>query len=221
MNNKRSIITNRKPKIKYHQERSTTQTTIRVIAFATSNPDTSSERAYIELEFLTRRSEWKREIIPASLLNRPSEFKQYMADKGYQWSSDAKQVKQILETLVDARPRRHFVISFVPGWHDGSFVLPDRSYVQKGAKHRQDRVRIMPKATVKLGEFIRSGSIDEWIEHVAGPCTHSSRAVLLICSAFAAPNLRPLGINSFGIICMAEHRPGKLLFCGVRLPYLD
>ncbi len=149
MNNKHSRINNREPSTEDYQKRSTTHTSIRVIAFATSNPNTPFERAYIQLEVLTRRDEWKREIIPASLLNRTAEFKQHMADKGYQWPSDGKQVKQIVETLVDARPKRHFIISFVPGWHGQSCVLPEKCYVQKSVKHREDRVRIMPKATVK------------------------------------------------------------------------
>ena len=65
--------------------------------------------------------------------------------------------------------------------------------------------------TLRLGEFRRSGTLQEWKEHIAKPCTHSSRARLALAAVFAAPNLRLLNVNSFGFNFSGMTSGGKTL----------
>ena len=84
----------------------------------------------------------------------------------------------------------------VPGCHGDSYVLPGESYTPKGPDRQH--FQLCHNATVRLGEFRRSGTLQEWKKHIAKTCIHSSRARLAVAAVFAAPNLRLLNINSFG-----------------------
>jgi putative DNA primase/helicase len=65
--------------------------------------------------------------------------------------------------------------------------------------------------TVQIGEFRRLGTLDEWKKFVANKCMHSTRARLAVAANFAAPNLRILGLSSFGFNFSGETSGGKTL----------
>ena len=62
-----------------------------------------------------------------------------------------------------------------------------------------------------MGEFRRSGALRQWKKKVARKCIHSTRARLAIAAAFAAPNLRTLGLSSFGFNFSGDSSGGKTL----------
>ena len=97
----------------------------------------------------------------------------------------------------------------MPGCHGNSYVLPGESYTPKGPDRQH--FQLCHNATVRLGEFRRSGTLQEWKKHIAKACIHSSRARLAVAAVFAAPNLRSLNINSFGFNFSGMTSGGKTL----------
>ncbi len=92
------------------------------------------------------------------------------------------------------------------GWYKGHrlFVHPDRVF----GKMRGHTLIKPPVAYAGNHNSCLEmrGSHKKWLESVAAPAAYSSRMVLGICMALAAPLLDFTGLNSFGILV---HGPGK------------
>jgi Domain of unknown function (DUF927) len=183
---------------------------ILVTAFATSDPGTTREQAFTEIKFLNRRNEWKKEIVSSSMLTTPAhEFISLLSKRGYIWPANPKDRGHVIGALSVVKPARDLCVTFVPGWHGQFFALPDESYSPDGPN--RNNLQIIPNPTVRLGEFRRSGTLEEWHQFVGKPCLHSSRARLAIAANFAAPILRMLGLNSFGFNFSGVTTGGKTL----------
>jgi hypothetical protein len=184
---------------------------ILVIAYATSNPDTPRESAFTVIKYLNRRERWKKEIVPSSVFTAvPGELIRLLSDRGYLWPVSKIMRAQIIAALSVERPTRHIRVTSVPGQCGRWFVLPgDESYGPNGPSRNGPLV--MRHATVRLGAYRRSGTLEEWRRHVAKKCVHSSRARLAVAANFAAPNLRVLGLNSFGFNFSGVTSGGKTL----------
>ena len=107
------------------------------------------------------------------------------------------------------RPRRDIRVTSVPGWCGKSFVLPDESYRPSGPDRK--KLLLARQQTVLVGEYRRKGTLDEWKRHNGRKIVHSTRARLAVAVNFAAPNLRPLGLNSFGFNFSGTTSGGKTL----------
>jgi hypothetical protein len=186
---------------------------IRVTAFATSDPGMGPERAFTVVRFLNRRAKWKTEIVPSSMLTaQTGEFVSLLSTRGYMWPANKKLWPLIIAALSNERPGRDIRVTSVPGWHGRFFALPGESYGPNGPD--QKKLQIAYNPTVQMGEFRRSRTLDDWKKLVAKKCVHSSRARLAVAANFAAPNLRILGLSSFGFNFSGETSGGKtLLLC--------
>jgi hypothetical protein len=183
---------------------------ILVTAYATSSPKTPRESAFTVIEFVDRRDNWKKEIVPASVLTAQSEqFIKLLSDHGYVWPPNRGARTQIIAALSIVKPDRDIRVTSVPGWCGKSFVLPDESYGPNGPD--RNGLLIVRHPTVRLGSFRRLRTLDGWKKHVAGKCVHSTRARLAVATTFAAPNLRALGLNSFGFNFSGTTTGGKTL----------
>ena len=183
---------------------------IQVTAFGSSEPGTARELAYTAVRFLNREGKRKKEIVPSSMLvSKPTEFVTLLAGRGYLWPPTQPQRNKIIGELSIVKPARRIRVTPVPGCHGESYVLPDESYTPKGPDRRHFQLCHNP--TVRLGEFRRSGNLEEWKEHIAKACIHSTRARLAVAAVFAAPNLRSLNINSFGFNFSGMTSGGKTL----------
>ena len=183
---------------------------ILVTAFATSNPNTPGESAFTEIKFENRRGKWKKEIVSASLLTAQSEqLIKLLSERGYLWPANKSTRGQIIAALSAVRPRRDIRVTSVPGWCGKSFVLPDESYRPSGLDRKN--LLMVRHQTVRLGGYQRKGTLDEWKRHIGRKCVHSTRARLAVAANFAAPNLRMLGLNSFGFNFSGTTSGGKTL----------
>jgi len=180
---------------------------IQVTAFGTSEPGTTREEAYTVIRFVDREGKRKKKIVPSSMLVRRLEFMSLLARQGYMWPPILRH--RIIDALSVVRPTRRIRVTSVPGWQGKSFVLPGESYTPNGPDRKHFQLSYNP--TVHLGEYRRSGNLDEWKKHVAKACIHSTRMRLAVAAVFAAPNLRPLNINSFGFNFSGETSGGKTL----------
>jgi putative DNA primase/helicase len=183
---------------------------ILVHAFATNHPNTAREIAFTVIKFLNRRDKWKREIVAASMFTaQPGELIKLLSDRGYVWPARKDVRSQIIESLSIIRPDRDIRVTSVPGWCGKSFVLPDESYSSNGLDRH--RLLILRHPTVRLGRYRRSGTLEAWKRDVARTCIYSTRARLAMATNFAAPNLRLLGLSSFGFNFSGVTSGGKTL----------
>jgi len=164
-----------------------------------------------QIRFRTRHGHNLREFFSWSNLlpeNRRS-IKNALADLGYEWPTDGKLSKAILDVLEQSRPERTFQVVRAPGWYGSAFVIPGRVFTPG-----DDTVEIYidPKGDAHVGPFtLGEGSLKGWQELVATPSSKSSRLRLSIAAALAAPFLRPLGMDSFGLNWFSETSDGKTL----------
>ena len=100
----------------------------------------------------------------------------------------------ILDALERSQPKRTFKMVRAPGWYGSVFAIPGRVFAPGDDR---SEIYIDPKSDTHVGAFvIGDGSLKEWQELVAKPSRKSSRLRLSIAAAFAAPFLRPLGLDS-------------------------
>ena len=183
---------------------------IRVVALGASDPETSREEAYTFVQFVDRDGRRKDVTVPSSILaGPPIEFIKLLARRSYMWPSNARLKHKIVAELSSQKPTKRVQVTFVPGWHDDWYVLPDEIYGTAGADQRHFELGEVP--TVQLGKFRRFGSLRDWKTLIAKGCRHSTRARLAVSAAFAAPNLRDLNISSFGINFSGKTSRGKTL----------
>jgi Domain of unknown function (DUF927) len=183
---------------------------IQVTAFGTSEPASARELAYTAVEFLDREGERKKVIIPSSMLvSEHMEFVALLAGRGYLWPPTRSLWHKIIGELSIVKPVRRIRVTPVPGCHGDSYVLPGESYTPKGPD--RNHFELCHNPTVRLGEFRRSGTLKKWKKHIAKACIHSSRSRLAVAAVFAAPNLRLLNINSFGLNFSGMTSAGKTL----------
>ena len=94
-----------------------------------------------------------------------------------------------------------------PGWYNSTFVLPDQVFA---SGNKTPEIYIGPNTDAHVGAFaLGEGSLKDWQELVAKPSRLSSRLRLSIAAALAAPFLRLLGLDSFGINWFSETSDGK------------
>jgi putative DNA primase/helicase len=132
-------------------------------------------------------------------LNDLKAMKKLLTNAGAYFSEDDEENLDALHGVRNSADKAaRWVLAPALGWYDDyrHFVRP------KGVIGSQpDDVKICPPR--KLGAHVSSmrtlGTHKEWVEHVAIPAKYSSRMVLAICAAFAAPLLKLVGMSSFAI----------------------
>jgi hypothetical protein len=164
-----------------------------------------------QIRFRTRHGDNRLEYFPWSALlpeNRTT-IKVKLADRGYEWPRDAKLSSAIMGALENSLPKRKFQMVRAPGWYGSVFAIPGQVF---GPADNEAEVYIDPESDAHVGAFVfGEGSLKEWKELVAKPGRKSSRLQLSIAAALAAPLLRPLGMDSFGINWFSDTSDGKTL----------
>ena len=104
------------------------------------------------IEFVDRRDNWEKEIVPASVLTAQSEqFIKLLSDHGYVWPPNRGTRTEIIAALSIVKPDRDIRVTFVPGWCGKSFVLPDESYGTTGPDRKWSSDR--PTSDGPTGKF--------------------------------------------------------------------
>jgi Domain of unknown function (DUF927) len=169
-----------------------------------------SDRAtLVEIRFKTIHGYYLSQIFEFSYLQpeRWREIKVRVGDPGYRWPLDRHVSTEILRRLAAAEPKRRFFVVSAPGWYDSEFVLPDKVFSRVG---RATDFRIDPDAYSDVEAFIQgTGSLRGWQTKVGKPARKSSCMRVAIAAAFAAPLLRPMGMDSFAINWFSNTSDGK------------
>lgn len=169
---------------------------------------------FAEIRFCTMHGTAHSEFFEFSKLlseNR-HQIKAKLADLGYDWPDDAELSRAILAAVIKDRPKRRFRFVDAPGWYDAAFVVPGQAF---RSGNDSTAIYIDPETDAHVGPFtVGEGSLRDWKDHVAAPSRKSSRLRLSVAAALAAPFVRPLGLDSFGINWFSDTSDGKttLLF---------
>ena len=89
------------------------------------------------------------------------------------------------------------------GWYGDTYVLPDRTIGEK------DEIIVCQSERSISDERSQSGTVAEWVEHIARPVSGNSRLVFGICLAFASPLLDIVGEESRGFHLLGGSSSGK------------
>ena len=166
---------------------------------------------FAQIRFRTIYGQSRTEFFEWSLLlpRQRHEIKTRLADLGYEWPEDDRLSSAILKAVAQQRPMRRFLMVRAPGWYGPRFVLPDQVFASAGD---ESEIYIDPQTDAHIGAFIQGeGSLEGWKEFVAKPSCKSSRLRLSIAAGFAAPLLRPFGLDLFGINWFSDTSDGKTL----------
>ena len=123
-----------------------------------------------------------------------------LKNSGAQFSPDDDVNEEAVNRLIaSGENAEKWKIAANAGWRsdDEQFVL---QYETIGVG--DPAVRVLPPGAsdeTRISKLGRKGTLKGWRKRVAKPARYSSRMVLGICAAFAAPLLKYAGINSFGI----------------------
>jgi hypothetical protein len=127
------------------------------------------------------------------------------ADIGFNDDSNADRE---IERALQAGPREHWLFAARTGWRRDVFVLPHR------AVGTQRKLRIKPPQWIderQQGLLGQAGDLDSWNSRVAEVCRYSSRLMLTVSAAFAAPLLARIGRPSFWLHMFGPAKLGKTL----------
>jgi hypothetical protein len=163
----------------------------------------------VEIKFKTIHGDYRSEMFEFSYLQRERwrEIKVRVGDQGYQWPADPHVSNEILRQLSATQPKRRFSLVSAPGWYESEFVLPGRVFSPAG---RGTDFRVDPESDARIGAFVcGKGSLKGWRVTVAKPARKSSCLRVAIAAAFAAPLLRPMGMDSFAINWFSTTSDGK------------
>jgi hypothetical protein len=127
-----------------------------------------------------------------------------LANRNYIWPTDTRLIYQIIDVLKSNRPDRRYTIVSAPGWYDGDYVTKDWQ-VGDTKRYKIDKDSGANLAAFRTG----TGSLTGWKKTVAKVGIHSSVLRLSLAAAFAAPLLRPLNVDSFGLNFFGETSQGK------------
>jgi len=152
----------------------------------------------------------RRVQVPLSDLTDLKAMKKTLTNAGACFFEDENENVEVLSALRNSsKNAAKWVFAPAVGWHgDGycHFVRPKRVIGKPS-----DGIELRPPRTLgtHAAAIGTQGTHKEWVDHVARPAKHSSRMVLAISSAFAAPLLKFVGMGSFAIYLTGGSKMGK------------
>lgn len=137
--------------------------------------------------------------------NDTSELCRLLVREGMDIELGLQARRLLLKYLKSQLPHECAIVVDRIGWYDEkTFVLPDR--VIGGSPLE----KIIYKPTQNLPSYFKtSGTLDQWRDNLGRYCVGNSRLVFAVSSAFAAPLLKLLKMESCGIHFMGISSQGK------------
>lgn len=152
-----------------------------------------------------REHRWHEWAMPMSELAGAGDgYRGRMLDMGLELAPGSKARNALHRLLTAANPEAHARCVSTLGWHGGSFMLPDEVI------GTADGERYVLQSSAPLVHAFRcAGTLDGWRDTIGAPAAGNSRLVLSISAAFAAPLLRPLGMEGGGLHWRGGSSTGK------------
>jgi hypothetical protein len=186
------------------------------ITLAAVAEDEALQRYFTIIDFLDIHGNKTRLVLPRSSLRSVSGMIQMLDDAGASLPVSDRETKKLVRSLLSSErnaPRWKFAPA--TGWYDGHrvFIHP-HEVIGRVRGHGVVKPPRRRKTDHNAALRIR-GSHKDWQRSIATPARFSSRIVLGICAALAAPLLDFVDLNSFGIRMCGPGKAGKSILLAV------
>jgi putative DNA primase/helicase len=156
------------------------------------------------LEFRDPGGAPKRWAMPARMLaGDGAEYRAVLLALGLRIASGPRARARLTEYIQSRAPSERVLCTERVGWHGRAYVLPHETLAEGG-----ERIVYQSDGSAECTISAR-GTLAEWREHVARYCAANTRLVFALACAFAAPLLRPAGLDSGGFHFRGESSTGK------------
>jgi hypothetical protein len=147
--------------------------------------------------------------LPPSLATDGKSLRARLLDAGTVLASDLPKLSELAGAASKTKPDEHFVYEAQTGWLDGhkGFVTQAGSIGETEDKI----IGIKPPTTDTRGITGSAGKSSEWSRSVAKLAEASSTLILTIATALAAPLMKEMGEDTFGLCLFGRTRGGKTL----------
>lgn len=143
--------------------------------------------------------------MPMNLLRGDgAEYRGALLSMGLQISTMTKARNLLTQHIQTARVEARARCVERTGWHDGSFVMPNKTI----GNNQQEKI-IFQSAANTQSTFKQKGSLTGWQDNISKPCAGNSRLVFAISAAFASPLLEVTGMESGGVHFRGDSSTGK------------
>ncbi len=116
-------------------------------------------------------------------------------------NKDAK--LRLYDYLNLSKPPTRAICTEKPGWNGRIFVLPHKTF----GDSKDNRVLLQPGG--ESPEVEVSGELKDWRDNIGKLCAGNSRLILAVCTAFAGPLLRVMGLEGGGLHLQSGSSQGK------------
>jgi putative DNA primase/helicase len=175
---------------------------LRLLAIA---EDEATEQFLAVIKFRDHDGNMRRVNLPLAELDNRKALVNTLTNHGAFFANDQRANERALQKLMNSKHKaKRFNFAARVGWYRGysAFVLPNQVIGVSASD--------VPIRPPRLNSGMHAGRIQgshfKWLQTVARPAKFSSRMVLAISAALAAPLLRMAKLHSFGILL---HGPGK------------
>jgi len=136
-------------------------------------------------------------FIPADLPMNENALAQTLAKARFQIEPLRKQ-KELLAAHIHKCPcERLQRLSSRLGWHNDTYLLPDKAIAPEGSEGEGLMYR---SHNVIEPAYSTQGTLEEWRQQIAAKAQGNSKLILALCTAFAAPLLKPYGTDRGGFL---------------------
>jgi putative DNA primase/helicase len=177
---------------------------------ASAAEDQASGEFFAMVEYRDIRGGVRSVQVPLAELSDPRALKKLLINAGAYLSDDHDESAAALHMLkAQAENVKQSVFAPALGWYGDGFCRFVRPKGVVGKQLRNAKLRPPRQLSANVSAVGTKGTHDDWMEKIAKPAAGSSRMVLAICSAFAAPLLKVVDMNSFVIFVTGASKMGK------------
>ena len=160
----------------------------------------------LQLKFKDREGTPHEWVMPSELMaGEGNDIQRELLHQGLRINTGTKNRRKLVEFLNYSEPGQLARCVNRVGWHNRQFVLPNGEII---GPDQGESLLLMDRLTVKTA-FKSEGTLEDWKEQVASPCSGNSRLLFALSSAFAAALLEPLSMESHGFNFRGDSSQGK------------
>lgn len=144
--------------------------------------------------------------MPARMLATDGgEYRAMLLNMGLRIAPSPRARNLLTQYIQTREPGRYATCTDRIGWHGHAFVLPHQTI---GTDDEGQQIVFQSDNAIENTFRVR-GTPDEWRNRVAAWCEGNTRLVFAVCCAFAAPLMRPVGMESGGFHFRGDSSSGK------------
>jgi len=134
---------------------------------------------YKGVTFATPDGPSEEHFIPNETINETRSLQNYLARHGMCFPGDKAKRAKLLNAIAQAEPSERCILTGRTGWHDGTYVLPNKSIGPA------DSVDVIYHDGASMLAEPEAGTLEHWKEEVAGPVKASTLGVFTTIASLA------------------------------------